>query len=66
MVKILNKSHLKVRKRNLVKYNNGAGLATADVASDKAARDEMVSKSEQLSVPGVNINDDILVGFDEE
>ena len=37
-----------------------------DVASDKAARDEMVNKSEQLSVPVVDINGDILVSFDEE
>lgn len=37
-----------------------------DVASDKAARDEMVSSSKQLSVPVVDIDGDILVGFDEE
>ncbi len=37
-----------------------------DVASDKAARDEMVSKTGQLSVPVVDINGDISVGFNEK
>ena len=37
-----------------------------DVASDKAARDEMVSKSGQLGVPVVDIDGDIVVGFDEK
>jgi len=37
-----------------------------DVASDKAVRDEMVNKTGQLSVPVVDINGDILVGFDEK
>ena len=37
-----------------------------DVASDKAIRDEMVSKTGQLGVPVVDINGDILVGFDEK
>ena len=37
-----------------------------DVASDKTARDEMVSKSGQLTVPVVDIDGDIGVGFDEK
>ena len=37
-----------------------------DVASDKDARDEMVSKTSQLGVPVVDIDGDILVGFDEK
>lgn len=37
-----------------------------DVASDKAARDEMISKTGQLGVPVVDIDGDILVGFDEK
>jgi len=45
---------------------NGIPYQSFDVASDKAARDEMVSNSKQLSVPVVDINGDILVGFDEE
>ena len=34
-----------------------------DVGSDKAARDKIVSKSGQLGVPVVDINGDILVGY---
>ena len=37
-----------------------------DVASDKAARDEMVSKSGQLGVPVIEINGGISVGFNEK
>ena len=37
-----------------------------DVASDKAARDEMVTKSGQLSVPMIDIDGDISIGFDEK
>ena len=37
-----------------------------DVASDKAARDDMVSKTGQLGVPVVDIDGDILVGFNEQ
>ena len=37
-----------------------------DVATDKAARDEMVSKTGQLAVPVVDINGEVSVGFDEK
>jgi glutaredoxin-like YruB-family protein len=37
-----------------------------DVASDKDARDEMISKTSQLGVPVVDIDGDISVGFDEK
>jgi len=37
-----------------------------DVASDKAARDDMISKTGQLGVPVVDIDGDILVGFNEK
>lgn len=36
-----------------------------DVAANKEARDEMVRKSGQMGVPVIEINGDILVGFDE-
>ena len=39
---------------------------TLDVASDKAARDEMVTKSGQMGVPVIDIDNDIAVGFDEK
>jgi len=45
---------------NKIPYQN------LDVASDKTARDEMVSKTSQLGVPVVDIDGDILVGFDEK
>ena len=37
-----------------------------DVASDLAAREEMVKKSEQLGVPVIDVGGEIVVGFDEE
>ena len=37
-----------------------------DVSKDKAALDEMVEKSEQTGVPVVDINGQIIVGFDKE
>ncbi|OGZ01946.1 MAG: NrdH-redoxin [Candidatus Liptonbacteria bacterium RIFCSPLOWO2_01_FULL_53_13] len=37
-----------------------------DVASDAAAREEMVKKSGQLGVPVIDIDGQIIVGFDRE
>jgi glutaredoxin 3 len=36
-----------------------------NVASDKAAREEMIRKSNQMSVPVIEIDGDIIVGFNE-
>ena len=36
-----------------------------NVAEDKAAREEMISKSGALAVPVIEIDGEILVGFDE-
>jgi len=36
------------------------------VADDKAARDEMVKISNQRSVPVIVIDDQIIVGFDQQ
>jgi len=36
-----------------------------NVAEDKAAREEMVSKSGAMSVPVIEIDGEILVGFNE-
>jgi len=44
---------------NKIPYQN------LDVASDKAARDEMTSKTGQLGVPVVDIDGDVAVGFNE-
>jgi len=37
-----------------------------DVASDEKAREEMISKSSQMGVPVIEIDDQIVVGFDKE
>lgn len=37
-----------------------------DVSQDKTALDEMVEKSGQMSVPVVDINGQIIIGFDKE
>jgi len=44
---------------NKVQYVN------VDVSQDKAARDEMVSKTGQLGVPVVDIDGEMTVGYDE-
>lgn len=36
-----------------------------DVASDSASREEMVKKSGQMAVPVIDIDGEIVVGFDE-
>lgn len=36
-----------------------------NVAEDKAAREEMVSKSGQMAVPAIEINGQFVIGFDE-
>jgi glutaredoxin len=35
------------------------------VASDKTAREEMIRKSNQMTVPVIEIDGEILVGFNE-
>ncbi len=37
-----------------------------DISRDKFARDEMIKKSGQMGVPVVNIDEQIIVGFDKE
>jgi glutaredoxin 3 len=37
-----------------------------DVATDKAARDEMVTKTGRLAVPVVDIDGEVSVGYDEK
>lgn len=36
-----------------------------DVSSDAAARDEMIGKSNQMAVPVIDVDGQILVGFDK-
>lgn len=37
-----------------------------DVSSDAKAREEMISKSKQMAVPVIDIDGQIIVGFDKE
>jgi glutaredoxin-like YruB-family protein len=45
--------------------DNGIAYQDLNVASDRAARDEMVRKSGQMGVPVIEIDGDIVVGYDE-
>lgn len=42
---------------------NGIGYQDLDVAQNKKARDEMVKKSGQMGVPVIEIDGEIMVGF---
>ncbi len=45
---------------------NNVSYLEKDVAIDLAAREEMVKKSGQMGVPVIDINGEIVVGFDKE
>lgn len=45
-------------KKNNIEYQE------LDVARDAKARDEMIQKSHQMGVPVIEINGEIVVGFD--
>ncbi len=47
-------------KANNVKYSE------KDVGSDRKAAEEMIKKSEQQGVPVIDIDGEIVVGFDED
>jgi glutaredoxin 3 len=44
---------------------NGIAYEEHDVASDMKAREEMVAKSQQLGVPVIEVDDNIIIGFDQ-
>jgi glutaredoxin len=46
--------------------NNGVDYEEFDVAFDLKAREEMVAKSHQLGVPVIDIDGEIIVGFDRD
>ncbi|MFH1316389.1 MAG: glutaredoxin domain-containing protein [Candidatus Woesearchaeota archaeon] len=46
-------------KENKVEFENH------DVASDEAARNEMIEKSGQMGVPVIIVDDVVIVGFDQ-
>ena len=45
--------------------DNGIKYQDLNVAEDKAARDEMISKSGQMGVPLIDIDGELILGFDQ-
>jgi glutaredoxin-like YruB-family protein len=45
---------------------NGVRYQDLDVAKDKQARDEMIKKSGQMGVPVIEIDGDIVIGFNQQ
>jgi len=54
-----------VRAKQFLKDNN-IDFQDIDVSSDQLAADEMVKKSGQMGVPVLDIDGEIIVGFDKE
>jgi len=54
-----------IKAKDFFKENNIA-YEDLNVAEDEKARDEMIEKSDQMSVPVIEIGDTILVGFEKE
>ena len=54
--------------KKLKDYLNEKGIEfeDVDVSTDEAAAKEMVEKSGQMGVPQIDINGQIIVGFDKE
>lgn len=46
--------------------DNGIKYQDFNVAEDKVARDEMISKAHQLAVPTTFIDGEVVVGFNEK
>jgi len=46
--------------------DNNVAYEEKDVAIDMKARDEMIEKSGQLGVPVINIDGQIVIGFDKD
>jgi len=45
--------------------SNGVPYQDLNVAEDRTAREEMVKKSGQMSVPVIDVDGEMLVGYDE-
>lgn len=45
--------------------NNNISYQEMNVATDAAARDEMIQKSGQMGVPVIDIDGKIVIGFDQ-
>ncbi len=45
---------------------NGIKYQELNVATDKAAREEMINKTHQMSVPTILIDGEVVVGYNEK
>jgi glutaredoxin-like YruB-family protein len=54
-----------IRAKQFLKENN-IEFQNLDVAEDQLAADEMVAKSGQMGVPVIDIEGQIIIGFDKE
>ena len=45
---------------------HGVAYEEKDVAGDLKAREEMIQKTEQMGVPVIDVDGEIVIGFDEE
>ena len=54
-----------VTLKEFLKKNN-IEFEEIDVSKDKKAQEEMIEKSGQMGVPVIEINGEIVVGFDKE
>jgi glutaredoxin-like YruB-family protein len=45
---------------------HGISFVEKNVAQDRAAANEMIEKSGQMGVPTIDINGEIIVGFDQD
>lgn len=54
-----------IRAKNFLKEHNIA-FKEFDVSSDEKAKKEMIEKSGQMGVPVLDINGEIIIGFDAE
>lgn len=54
-----------LRTKDFLKQNNIA-FEDIDVSSDEAKAEEMVQKSGQMGVPVLDIDGEIILGFDKE
>ncbi len=46
--------------------NKGVSFQYFDVGKDEAARKEMIDQSEQMGVPVIIIDDEVIIGFNKE
>jgi len=69
------KPHIKVYSTPMCPYcytlkeflkENGFEFEDIDVSKDKKSLDEMVEKSGQMGVPVIEIDGEVIVGFDKE